>query len=398
MNKVWPTLFKTNSDGSMQQWTISAHRDTDDLAFIGKVYGKVGGKLVTTAPDYILGKNIGKSNETSPWDQACLEAEAQWKKKQTGAKGYTPSKEDAAAGTRSELNSGAPAPMLAKTYGKVANGVFEGKDNGKIEFPCLGQAKLNGNRLIASITDGVATLTSRDCKPIDTVPHIKAALEALYPWKNGKTLILDGEMYNHELYEHLEDLRHMIAHGDERVQYHIYDIVEPGLPQLDRSDELYEMFAGTPCKHLRMVETFDVNDHEHALTLFQELRDTQYEGLILRNTSGYYGVGKRSYDLQKLKGWIDREFLIVDVVEKGRGKDAGKAKFVCVTGDGDPIPGVEFKMDIAASQEIRAELWEKRDELVGKWLSVRFSYYTQEGKPFHGNGQEIREASESNNA
>jgi DNA ligase-1 len=153
-----------------------------------------------------------------------------------------------------------------------------------------------------------------------------------------------------------------------------------------------------PAATLQLVPTFSLNSHGHALVMFDQLRELQYEGLILRNVSAAYQSGTRSYDLQKLKGWLDREFLIVDVVEKGKGKDAGKAKFVCVTGAGDPIEGVQFKVDIATSQENRATLWENRADIIGDWLTVRFAYYTQDGKPFHAQGQEIREEAEANQA
>lgn len=285
--------------------------------------------------------------------------------------------------------------MLAKTYGKMSNDVFEPKDNGKTTFPCFGQPKLNGRRLLVTLDNGVATLTSRDCKPIETVPSLQAAIEAAFP---GETLVLDGEMYNHEFYENLEELSHWVAHDDPRVQYHIYDLVDPHLMQTERFSKLITLFGMRPFEsdRVQLVMSYPVLNHEMALDLFKMLRDQQYEGLILRNLGAKYELGKRSYSLQKLKGWTDREFLIVDVIEKGRGKDAGKAKFVCVTGDGDPIPGVEFKVDIAASQEIRAQLWEERGECSGKWLTVRFSYYTVEGKPFHAQGQEIRDESQAN--
>ena len=72
-----PTLYSLNSNGSVQQWTISVKNN-----LITKEYGQVGGKIQTTSDFVKKGKNIGRSNETTPDDQALLEAKAQWEKKQ----------------------------------------------------------------------------------------------------------------------------------------------------------------------------------------------------------------------------------------------------------------------------------------------------------------------------
>ncbi len=63
-------LFKTNKNGSIQQWSISTFENTYTVTF-GKVDGAM--QTVTTTCE---AKNIGKSNESTPQQQAELEAAA----------------------------------------------------------------------------------------------------------------------------------------------------------------------------------------------------------------------------------------------------------------------------------------------------------------------------------
>lgn len=391
MIKTWPTLYKKNSDGvSFQQWTIKVV--SDDVAghkpYIIKEYGQVGGKIQTSAPDFIEGKNIGRSNETTPLEQAYAEAQAQWTKKKTGGKGYVESMDDAEAGVKDKLVTGGVDVMLAKSYGIIVNNEFTPDAAKKIKFPCLAQPKLNGHRCTAVVGgDGEVTLWTRTRKPIVSMPHVAKAVKDM---SLPAGTVFDGELYNHDYNEHLEDLSSLIRpeyvkEGSEIVQYHIYD--KPGDGTMEQRAATLSMYPFTG--PLVQVETVYVNSHEELVALFNKWRREGYEGAIVRNADGLY-EGKRSYNLQKLKGWNSKEFKIVDV-EEGRGKMAGKAVLVCVTGDDDPKPGVTFSCSLAASMERRAEVFENKDEYIGKMLSVKFAYFTQEGVPFHLVGEAIRD-------
>ena len=64
------TLFKSNKNGSIQQWSVSTFEDTYTVQF-----GQVDGAM-QTAVTTCTGKHLGKSNETSASQQAELEAAA----------------------------------------------------------------------------------------------------------------------------------------------------------------------------------------------------------------------------------------------------------------------------------------------------------------------------------
>src|ERR1035437_5035917 len=66
----------------------------------------------------------------------------------------------------------------------------------KIIFPAFVQPKYDGTRAIGIRVNGVWGLWSRTRKPINSVPHIIAALNE-YSKNGGEDHIFDGELYNH---------------------------------------------------------------------------------------------------------------------------------------------------------------------------------------------------------
>ena len=64
------TLYKSNKNGSIQQWSVSTLEDTYTVSF-GQVDGAIQTTVTTCTP-----KNIGKSNESTGAQQAEFEAAA----------------------------------------------------------------------------------------------------------------------------------------------------------------------------------------------------------------------------------------------------------------------------------------------------------------------------------
>ena len=79
---TFPSLYSLNSNGSIQKWDISVEGNR-----IIKRYGQIGGKIQEVEELVREGKNIGRSNATTPAEQAIAEATSQWEKKLK--KGYT---------------------------------------------------------------------------------------------------------------------------------------------------------------------------------------------------------------------------------------------------------------------------------------------------------------------
>lgn len=377
--KTFPTLYKLTSTGAVQQWKIWVDWVGNNPAIFTE-YGQKDGKQQLAEDLITEGKNIGKVNETTPLEQAEAEAQSQWEKKLK--KSYVQSLEDAEQ-KKIDTNfiTGGADPMLAHTYDKQGH---------KISFPCFVQPKLDGHRCIAIIQDGECTLWSRTRKKITGVPHINRELERNNsPWG---TIVLDGELYRHDI--PFQQLAGYIRSetpkpGSDIVEYWVYDVVteEPFVERLERLNRLEKSppYQGDPERNRVVVlPTFEAEDKEDLMTKFGVFLDNGYEGAMARNKKGRY-VGKRSYDLQKIKEFEDAEFKIVDV-EEGRGKMAGCAIFVCETEKGE-----RFNAKMVGSLDNLAILYKKRQTLIGKQVTVKFFGWSEDGIPRFPVAMRLRE-------
>ena len=126
----FPTLYKQNKNGKWQTWNVKvAPCSADDGFVIRRTYGLEEGKTTVSEKKVIKGKNIGKANVTSAFQQACNEATALLTNYKT-THGYTETK---------ATTTNAFRAMLAHVFSKHAK---------KIVFPAFAQPKLDGVRFI----------------------------------------------------------------------------------------------------------------------------------------------------------------------------------------------------------------------------------------------------------
>ena len=111
-------LYKPTKTGATQQWQIEVQGDS----FIC-TYGQLGGAMQKQTTK-CSGKNLGKSNETTPEQQAILEAEALVTKKLKSGYSYEISDTPSVS-----------LPMKVKSYQDQLHNV---------KFPCISTEKLNG--------------------------------------------------------------------------------------------------------------------------------------------------------------------------------------------------------------------------------------------------------------
>lgn len=382
--KSWPTLYKVNSNGSIQQWTIHVSERNDGLAEIVKVFGQVDGKLQQSAPDVIQGKNQGKANETSSYEQAIKEAEAQWVKKKTGAKGYVESIEQAKSGEADALVEGGILPMLAQPFKKYGS---------KITYPAAAQPKLDGIR--ATIDLNTTSMWTRTRKPIVSMAHLLDEIRGNVIGEPG--VFLDGELYNHDYKDKFEEIVSLVRpeyvkEGADVVEMHVFDVAMDGpfSYRYERAklmvDHLNEVYPKN--SHFKLVETIIVNNEDELMEAFNHFREQGYEGAIVRNLDSPY-VYKRSYDLQKLKEFDDAEFEIVGV-EAGRGKMADKAVFMCAADDGTP-EGTVFMVKMKGSLDELRKFVDDPSLAIGKLLTVQYQGLTNGGVPRFPVGISIRD-------
>ena len=346
--KTFPTLYKFASSGKTQQWTIKAHGKPDGTAFYTTEYGQQNGSLQTTTVDITEGKNIGKANETTPYEQACSEAESKWKKKQD--KGYSPSAPQKLKAT---------SPMLAKSYDK---------EKKKVKFPCIYQPKLDGMRCIAAKNNGKVAMFSRGAKPINTLPHINSLLEELMD--DGE--ILDGELYTHGFpFQRVMSWIKRNQTDSSRVQYRVYDMINSD-PYPKRLKRICQIVGKKGKGIVRTVWTGIVNSHAEIAAAHKEQCKRGFEGIMLRIGHCEYKVGRRSSELLKVKKFFDEEFEIIGAFENV-GKQAGQCTFTCQTKS-----GATFNVKPMGTSEEREQYWTdwKNGSLKGNMLTVRFFEWT----------------------
>jgi len=376
--ETFPKLYKKTSTGAIQEWEVYVD-DSNCNPIIVTKYGQVGGKIQTSTELITEGKNIGRSNETSPMQQACLQAKSDWEKQLK--KGYVDNVDDAEEGKTDEIIKGGIVPMLAHKFSEQGH---------KIKYPALSQPKLDGHRCIAQNINGMVTLWSRTRKPINSVPHIVEALQNIMTLSNIK--YLDGELYNHDYHNNFEELSSYIRQeepqkGCEQVQYHIYDVPE-GMGLNKNRNEYLQIYLKPLAENypqIHVVETIVVNDEDELMDAFDHFVNQEYEGCMVRNMSGLY-VNKRSYDLQKVKEFSDDEFKIIGVKVGTKGSMAGKAVFTCQLPNGETFD-CKMKGDMN-------ELKRYADDsslVIGKQLTVQYQGYTAYGKPRFPVGLRFRE-------
>ena len=396
-----PTLYKRNSNGSLNQWTITVADAT-----ITTTYGQVGGVMQTTSDTITEGKNLGRSNATTPQQQAQLEAAAQHEKKRKS--GYVADLATAQQGGTDDIIEGGVPPMLAKVWEDRAD---------KITFPVAVQPKLDGHRCIAvvdvtswTVEEGRvfavnAQLWSRTRKCILSMPHVidelitscmfwsrKLGVTGLAVFSqstprpmlgSGKDattyrIVLDGELYQHSYRDRFEQLTSLIRPdeprpGHEVVEYHVYDIVSQQ-PFLDRFRALEHTFDAA--KHIRLVETHIAGNVDQLMSHYDYFRKAGYEGAMARQLHLPY-EHKRSDQLLKLKDFVDSEFKIVGV-EEGRGKLRGHVgAFVCEVPVGDAMTTCAVKL--AGDTSVLAQAWQQPDKWIGKMLTVKYQGRTATG-------------------
>ncbi|MFA5207068.1 MAG: hypothetical protein WC428_00060 [Candidatus Paceibacterota bacterium] len=375
-NEIWgiplktePKLFKKTTTGAIQEWEVSVAIIDGDVNIINQ-YGQVGGKIQVSRELVLEGKNVGKTNETTPITQGLAQAKARWEKQLK--KGYAQTIEDAQAGVVDSVIEGGIFPILAHKFWEQGH---------KIKFPALAQPKLDGHRCTSQYNNGTITMWSRTRKPIMTIPHIINALENC-----SLADRFDGELYNHEYKENFEDLTSLITpdepqEGYENIQYHVYDLALPNLINYERYLILENMrpeFENTP---IHIVETRIVNSKEELMQAYEDFMEMGYEGAIVRNFDGKY-VNKRSYDLQKVKVFDDDEFRIVDIKVGNKGIMAGKAVFVCErTRDDQQLPeGVTFDVKLKGKMDDLKLYADDKSKVVGKIVTVQYQGYTRKNK------------------
>ena len=314
-------LIKKDKNGRERFTDISVVKLVDGTADIVKSTGVMGTENVSTS----------RINVKTGYEKALMRAQTMWNNEKTRC---------------TEI-----LPMLANKW----------EDRQKyISEPFYVQPKLDGVRLLVSNKG----CFSRTGKPVKGVEHLARGL------RDGE--YLDGECYAPN--KTFEEITSMFKMNPESLEFHVFDYFDTRRPNLTFEERM---------KHIT-VDTFLVKEKKEVRGYHDMFVQQGHEGIMIRDASSTYEIGKRSNYLLKYKAFQTEEYPIVDVKE-GSGREKGTAIWICKTGE------QHFSVKPEGTLEKRREYLDEKEKYVGKQLTVRFQNLTALGVPRFPVGVAVRD-------
>lgn len=393
-----PTLYAISVSSKLMKFESYVEHASTDIGGITTVITKTGyvdGKMKEERSKIKEGKNIGKSNETSVFEQAKLECISKYNKKmQEGYKDVL--------WMRSKLDSGVSGGVTDDEavriyFGKIWYNTddndrlkpmlaqkFKGHSH-KIQYPAFVQRKYNGVRCIAWFDDltGKFRLRSREGREY-FMPHITDELLRLAK-ANHSLLVydLDGELYEHgAALQEITSYTKKYTLLSSNVTYVIYDILSITSSQQDRVDWLMTI---PESKIVIPVATHFVHNYDQVISYFELFRNEGYEGAMVRTRDCQYLPGFRSSQLLKVKSEESAEFTIVSVTTKDELKPED---FVWIC---ENASGKRFEVKPHGTEGERRHYYENYQKYLGKKLQLSFHDWTKDKIPFHITSVTIRD-------
>lgn len=382
------TLYKRDSKDKIRVWSIFAQLLGTPSGNLTEVVpaemvtngGILGGALVETRIPFDKGMNIGRSNQTTPYQQACQEAasKAELKRKE----GYV-DRVDQLQESQT-MGSGFKEPMLAQKFHPTgAQSSSKTLDQLKLRGQLIGvQRKKDGNRAYIVLDPGKnPVFLNRKTLPYGfDFPALSDELVASYRIAGlSERIILDGEFYTTEVsFNKLNGIlkAKTLKPGYEQIlnscKFHLFDQV---------SD------AGYVTRHagLQAFESSLVHIEEYYQILATEANLLAYlrqfqaegeEGLMIRTLDAPY-QHKRTWDLMKYKDDQTEDYVIEKMEEHALGGMVGAIVMRAPEGltDRDGTPILTFKAGTTGlSHEESRQMWDDyKEDLRGELRSANYT-------------------------
>ena len=243
---------------------------------------------------------------------------------------------------------------------------------------------LDGNYIIESKLDGLRMVVvagvpfTRNGKPITTVQFILDDLKAQCP--ELEKYVFDGELMGEGSFDEASGVARRKNENSKTLKYHVFDMIE--IEQWNKKETSPLIVRKASLQHnlkssqfIRPVAWKAIPKCCTASDLFA-LRDALigqgYEGAMIKNFDAPYRF-KRSDDLLKFKNFHDADGEVVDTFE-GRGKYKGTLGGLIFE-----IDGVQTRVGSGFNDEMRKALWDKRAELIGRTIEVKYQEMTKYG-------------------
>ena len=236
--------------------------------------------------------------------------------------------------------------------------------------PYICQPKLNGVRCRAQCINGKWILLSSEENIIFSVPHINKDLLRL----GDIPLELDGELYRHGLpFDQITSItgRTINLHPSHSlIEYHVFDIVNNSLPQLERLNRLFDYtYKPLSRTNIRLVPFSVAYSLDDVMSAYDDYVSSAYEGIIVRNVNAPYEP-KRSRFVMKFKPRKHDCYKIVGTQQEisiaGEPKNSLGALLL------SSKEGEVFAVGTGFSRGERIDLWQRRSSLVGKHALISY--------------------------
>lgn len=374
-----PTLYIRDSKGKEREWSVTTN-GSDVIVSHGLVGGKITQKVTKAKA-----KNVGKANETTPEEQAILEAKSKWT--------HQKERED----YHEDINEAGHQlrPMLALDATKVGH---------RIQWEdALAQPKLDGLRLTVGTRDTRRGFVADDFEMLTRkgevyhVPHLiepcHDLMKEVSKLVGDRYIALDGEAYIHGMpLQQITSLARKYQEGKtEQLEFHLFDLVIPNMVFLNRHAVLREALNSVNYESFKLVECTSIRTPSEMKQLHGEYVVSGYEGLMVRHAHSEYAVAQRSANLFKYKEFETKECKIVDMWEDKN----GNAMLTCYWNHEDP--STEFDLTPKRTHDFRKEMLNMRDDFVGKWITVKYQALTNDGLPQFPVGLDLRECDDNGN-
>jgi ATP-dependent DNA ligase len=229
---------------------------------------------------------------------------------------------------------------------------------------------------------------SRTGKEWKNIDHILKELKPFF--QKYPDVILDGELYNHELKNDFEKIISLVRktkpteddrfESYEKVQFHCYDTIMEHIDFQGRHKFIRDNFGRNsrtyPYPSIRSLMAATVYNTEEVEAYHEGFLEEKYEGSILRQNKPY--ECKRSWTLMKVKDFSDAEAEIIGWVE-GKGKRRGTiGKFIAADKDGN-----RFGMPVMDKFKYLQDNFEEMQTWKGKIATFTYFERTKAGSYRH---------------
>ena len=386
------TLIARDSKGKIRQVNIKAEwNEQFQIYIIHRESGLRGGKF-TVHPNIEIRKGKVKRTITEQ-----MELEYKSNIKSYLDKGYilynNPTQDiDTLLPTTKQDQHGAVKPMLAKLIQSVPKSTLA-----KVKEWYISK-KIDGLRAELFINQGVMHFASRGGgEYLYSTNHIRNHPKLIEYFKTHPTLILDGELFRYG--ETLQRISGCARLEDGelpfKLQYYVYDVVDTNLNFYERY-KIIQSFKESlnlgfnPNKDFKddelmiqiLPQTLIPNDEKIMWNLHNRFVSEGWEGAVLRDPTKKYNPGAR--DMIKLKSRLDSEFKTVGYELGLRGVE--DLVFKMRTSDGK-----EFKAKPVGSRELKQEMFNNINNIIGKMATCTYFYLSDDGIPLQPVWKSVRD-------